>query len=99
MEFKLPEVFDIYTKVAGRRIKGAYAFILGRLIVYYKGDAEIVPKPVGKEDAPEIAKQVLQRLVKKRNAESGSVPEDLPAAIRPAAKRYLDRFDDEKAIQ
>jgi len=98
MTFKLPEVFDIYTKVDGRRVKGSYAFVLG-LTVYYKGDAETVPKPEREEDVPVVAKQVLQQLVKKRNAEFGCVPEDLPAAIRQAATGYLDSFDDEDQIR
>lgn len=98
MAFKLPEVFDIYTTVDDKRVKGAYAFVLG-LTVYYKGDAENVPKPEREEDVPIIARQLLEELVRKRNAKCGSVPDGLPASVRRAAAAYLDSFDDEKAVR
>ncbi|MGV3484772.1 MAG: hypothetical protein ACO1RT_10170 [Planctomycetaceae bacterium] len=98
MAFKLPEVFDVYTKVDGRRVKGSYAFVLG-LTVYYKGDAENVRRPEREEDVPVVARQVLEGLVRKRKAQTGAAPDNLPAPVRRAATAYLDSFDDDMAVR
>lgn len=98
MDFKLPEVFDIWTTVDGRRAKGSYARVLG-LTVYYRGDAEAVPWPEREEDVPVVARKVLEKLVRERHAKAGSAPRDLPAPVHQAAAEYLDCDDEVKAIE
>ena len=98
MDFKLPEVFDIWTTVDGRRAKGSYARVLG-LTVYYRGDAEAVPWPEREEDVPVVARKILEKLVRERNAKAGSAPRDLPAPVYQAAAVYLDCDDEVKAVE
>lgn len=96
MEFKFPESHPVEIEIEGVKHKGSFYFLLGQMVVNFKGHISSQIAPKGEPDG--AAKQMLKTLVQEHYVSICEIPSEWPEEMRQAAYAYINSGDDESSL-
>lgn len=96
MEFQFPESHPLEIEIEGVKHKGSFYFLLGQMVVNFKGNTSSQIAPEG--ETHDAAEQMLRTLVQEHCVSISEIPSEWPEDIRQAAHACINSGDDESSL-